>query len=328
MRKKRTDLRRIYNSESVISKGIRAKKTVSIGIIMIQDDERIVKKGIFKNVAYSSVKKHLGDSGELVLTPKSLVANFRTNSSRAFSVKEIRVEASIQNLEVYDFWYGRLLLRLIMEDAVQWAKEFQGMQNKDLQISMKGFWERNMRRPEELKKLFDMPTETLKRLYDDTRKERLQFRIRNIRFNLDVQELAWHQRNRKLKSFIVAHCYVAWYEWTKGLLYKIYKAKLGKGPRNDEELIEFLSDYPSLGVLSTKGWDIKANQIRNCVAHEKFYFDYKSSNLVFIVKNKERRIRLRELESKFASISHTYIELLDCLKEKVTEGQISDKNLL
>jgi hypothetical protein len=290
---------------------------------MIQDHERIVKTGIFENVAYSSVKKYLGNSGKLALTPKNLLVNFRGNPARAFSVGKIRLEASIMNLEVYDSC-NRLLLRLIMEDAEQWAREFQDTQNKNFHTHLLEIYEREKKRPEELKKLFSMPTEALKRLYNDTRKERLQFRIRNICFNEDVQELAWHLRNRKLKAFIVAHCYVAWYEWTKGLLYSIYKAKLGKGPKNDEELIKFLSDYPSLGVLSTEGWEIKANQIRNCVAHERFYFDYKWSDLVFLVENKEKRIRLRALESRFASISHTYIELLECLKEKVTKGEISD----
>ena len=62
------------------------------------------------------------------------------------------------------------------------------------------------------------------------------------------------------------------------------------------------------------------------MAHEKFYYDYKSSSLVFVMEKKEKRIRLRELETKFNSLIHTYGELLDCLVEKVTKGEISDKN--
>lgn len=173
-----------------------------------------------------------------------------------------------------------------------------------------------------------MTPEALKKLWNATLEDRMQFRNRNIGFNLEIQRLAGDLRNRKLKAFIVAHSYVAWYEWTKGLLYRIFKAKLGNGPKSDKELREFLDSYPSLRVLNTEEWEIEANQIRNCVAHEKFYFDYKSSNLVFVVEEKEKRIRLRELELKLGSISHTYGELLDCLIEKVTKGEISNKDLL
>jgi len=130
-------------------------------------------------------------------------------------------------------------------------------------------------------------------------------------------------KNRKLKAYIVAHSYVAWYEWVKGLLSKIYKAKIGKGPENDEELIRYLNGYPSLGILNTEEWGIKANQIRNCVAHERFYYDYKYSELVLIVERKEKRIRLREVELRLTSISYTYSKLLKFLREMIEKGEIS-----
>jgi len=77
-------------------------------------------------------------------------------------------------------------------------------------------------------------------------------------------------------------------------------------------LIRFLSGYPSLGIFSffSEEWEIEANQIRNCVAHERFYYDYKHSEIVFIVNGKEKRIRLREIEFRLLSISHTYWKLL------------------
>ncbi|MGA2308169.1 MAG: hypothetical protein ABSG57_01305 [Candidatus Bathyarchaeia archaeon] len=285
-----------------------------------------MKKGVFKGVAYSRAKKCICDGGELILTSKNLEINCRGNWTKVFSVREIRAEAFNKNLDIYDFWYGRLLFKLVMDDVEEWARTIQNVKGEYLKNYMKWFWEARGKRTEEYTKLFDMTPKTLKRLYDDTRKERMQFRTRNIQFNVEIQSLAGNLRNRKLKAFIVAHGYVAWYEWTKGMLNKIYKAKLGKGPENDEELIRFLCDYPSLRVLDTEEWEIKANQIRNCVAHEKFYYDYKSSSLVFVMEKKEKRIRLRELETKFNSLIHTYGELLDCLVEKVTKGEISDKN--
>ncbi len=295
---------------------------------MMLRNKKVVKKGVFESVAYSRAKRHVCDRGELILTSKNLEIICRGNWTKIFSVREIRVEVFNDNLEVYDFWYGRLLFKLIMDDAEEWAKTIQNMSSKYVQNWMKWIEEAGRKRTEELKKLFDMPPKTLKRLYDDTRKERMQFRMRNIQFNVEIQRLAENLRGRKLKAFIVAHSYVAWYEWTKGMLNKIYKARLGKGPKNDEELIRFLRDYPSLRVLDTEEWEIRANQVRNCVAHEKFYYDYKSSSLVFIVGKKEKRIRLREFKAKFNSLLHTNVELLDCLKEKVAKGEISDKNYL
>jgi hypothetical protein len=90
-------------------------------------------------------------------------------------------------------------------------------------------------------------------------------------------------------------------------------------------LIRFLGGYPSLVILSffSEEWDIKANQIRNCVAHERFHYDYKNSEIVFIVNGKEKRIRLREIEFRLMSISHTYWDLLQFIKEKVKTGKIS-----
>jgi hypothetical protein len=125
----------------------------------------------------------------------------------------------------------------------------------------------------------------------------------------------------KLKAFIVAHSYVALYEWTKRLLSKIYKAKFGKGPTNDEELLSFLDDYHHGKFFGYNRMGIRANQIRNCVSHEKFYFDYKLSELVFMA-NKEKRVRFRELEMKIYQMSHFYVTLLRSLREKVTTGEI------
>ncbi len=179
------------------------------------------------------------------------------------------------------------------------------------------------KKPEEVKQLLDMNPEALRTLYNDIRKEKMLFGMKNVEFNLEIQALTRTLKNRKLKAFILAHSYVAWYEWTKSLLSKIYKVRFGKGPKNDEELIGFLKGYPALGVLNTKEWGIEANQIRNCVAHQKFYYDYKYSELIFVLNNKEKRIKLRDLETRFASISNTYVKLIEWLKEKITRGEIS-----
>lgn len=77
-------------------------------------------------------------------------------------------------------------------------------------------------------------------------------------------------------------------------------------------------------LLDTREWGIEANQIRNCVTHEKFYFDYKPSEIVFIVKiNKEKRIRLRELQTVLYPMLHLHSTILGSVSEMVTKGEIA-----
>lgn len=288
----------------------------------------VVRRGSFKGIAYSSVKKYSCEKGELILTLKNLQIICGKRWTKIFPNKEIGVEAKGKNLKVYDIWYGRLLFRLIVDEAEKWEEAFREVEFKDLQEYMERFWNAQRKRPEELKKLFDINPEALKKIYAEIRKERTRFRRKNIKFNLEIDGLIRTLKNRKLKAYLVAHSYVAWYEWTKAILYKIYKAKFGKGPENDEELLKFLDEYPSLGFLDMKEFGIEANQIRNCVAHEKFYYDYKPSELVFIVNKKEKRVRLRRLESRRMSILNTYVEALRCLKEKVEKGEISQRPIM
>ncbi len=293
---------------------------------MTQKNEKVIKKGAFK-VAYSSAKRYTCEKGELILSTKTLSINCEGSWSKAFSIIEIRLEAWEENLEVHDTWYGKLLFKLIVDEPKEWEEAFDKVKNEWVMEIWKRANEEEKKRPTELKKLLDISPRALKKLYDDTRKERLQFERKNIRFNLDIQRLLGRVKNRKLKAFIVAHSYVAWYEWTKRLLYKIHKAKFGKGPTNDNELMKFLDDYPSWkGYLDTTEWGIQANQIRNCVSHERFYFDYKTSELVFMVK-KEKRVRLRDMRVKILPMSHFYATLLSSLREKVTESKISYRNM-
>jgi len=290
---------------------------------MTQQNEKVVKKGAFKGIAYSSAKKYACEKGELTLTTENLSIDCEGSWSKTFLIREIGLEARGENLEVYDRWYGRLLFKLVIDEAKEWEEALHRVEMEWAREGMKRFHEHIKKKPVELRKLLDMSPEALKKFYNDTRKERLQFEGKNIGFNLDIQNLVERVKNRKLKAFIFAHSYVAWYEWTKRLLSKIYKAKFGKGPTNDEELLKFLNDYPSLKVsLDTTEWGMRANQIRNCVSHEKFYFDYKSSELVFMVK-KEKRVRLRDIKIKIYSMADFYVELLRSLNEKITKSEIS-----
>jgi len=290
---------------------------------MTQQNERLVKKGVLKGIAYSRAKKHSCEKGELILTTEKLVINCEAGWTKTFPLKEyIRLESWNEDLEIYDI-YAKLLFKLVVDEPKKWKRAFDEVISDRLGDLVTRIFEDEQNRPEELKKLLDMRPGALRKLYNATRKEREQFERKNIRFNLDIQRSwLWNKsKDRKLEAFIVAHSYLAWYEWSKRLIEKIFKAKFGKGPEDDKELMKFIYSYPSLeGFIDTTGWGIRANQIRNCVAHEKFYFDYKNSELVFMTK-KEKRVKLRDLRTKMIPMSQFYIMLLDALKEKIEEAK-------
>lgn len=292
-------------------------------VTVMQHYKKVVKKGSFK-IAYSRAKKYACEKGDLILTPRNLIMKCKGSWSKIFPIEEVGFEVKDKKLEIYESWYGKPLFRLVLDEPEKWVHEFDKLSSKWIQKVYENGLEVARKRPEELKKLLDIDRDALRKLYNDIRKERL-FRIKNFKFNFEIQWLARHLKNRKLKAFIIAHSYVAWYERTKQLLYKIYKAKFGKGPKNDGELLRFLDDYPSWKVLlDTERWGIKSNQIRNCVAHEKFYYDYKPSEIVFIVKiNKEKRIRLRELQIVLYPMLHLHSTILGSVREMVTKGEIS-----
>ena len=183
--------------------------------------------------------------------------------------------------------------------------------------AMRRVSEAQEKRPIELRRMFDIGAERLKKLYLNTRRERARFEKKNIGFNLDVWDSLKELKNRKLKAFVVAHIYVAWYEWIKRLFNKIYRARFGRGPVDDRELLGFLDAYPTLKrSLDTTDWGVTANQIRNCVSHERFYFDYRSSELVFMTR-KEKRVRLRDLWWRIHLLAHLYVELIRYLDSAV-----------
>ena len=285
---------------------------------MTRHDEEIVKKGDFKGIVYSSAKKYACENGELILAQKTLTIKCEENWSKSFRNKEISLQLWNRELEVHDRWYGRLLFKLVVDKPEQWIETFVKLKTESIRVLRLGLFEVQRRRQEELKRLFEIDTKALKRIYDEIRKEQLLFGTKKDNFNYEILEICANLKNRKLRAFVSAHSYVAWYEWTKQLLNKIYKARFGEGPKSDQELIQFLEGYPTLGILDTEEWGIEANQIRNCVSHERFFYDYRPSELVFIVKNKERRVRLRELEVSLVFMVQAYRRLTKFLKNKVT----------
>ena len=93
---------------------------------------------------------------------------------KVFSIREIRLETWENNLEIHDFYYGKLLFTLIIDNPEVWEKTFRELINKYSNESFNEFHERLGKVPEELNKLFELKQEALEKILAEIRKERLQ----------------------------------------------------------------------------------------------------------------------------------------------------------
>lgn len=282
---------------------------------MTESKTGLLKRGTFNGMEYVCAKKYRCRKGELILTEQSFTIKCDDHWTKTLPIREVRFEAHEKSLEVRTIWYNKLLFTLSVDEPQEWKEVLHELESARMHKVGENLLGR-MKEESELKKLLHIDDSKLKILHHKIKKQR-PFDVKNIRFNLRIQDLLEEVKDRKLKAFIIAHCYVAWYEWTKKLFYEIYKAKLGKGPKNDDELQKFLRDYPQWNFLSTKTWGIRANHIRNCVAHEKFHYDYKDSEIVFLVHGKEKRLKLIEMKLKLFQLSHIYPKILAALREKI-----------
>lgn len=285
------------------------------------DHSEVMRKGSFKLIN-SSPKRYACNKGELTLTSKNLSINCEGSWSETFPIEELDLEAHERKLEIRFGYYRTRFLKLIVDDPESWVECFKEVASEYFTQEVLRIHQVRIERTEELEKLLDMKPKALSRLYYDISKEWKPFETKSIRFIFDMYEMSRGISSRKLRAFIIAHCYLAFYERTKRLLYKIYKAKFGKGPKDDKELMSFLDDYPSWkSLLDTSRWRIKPNQIRNCVSHGEFYYDYKHSEFVFMVK-KEKRIPLRELQRIVLPMLHLYSSVArSIVKKALTNGK-------
>jgi len=264
---------------------------------------------------YICAKKYRCEKGELILTDQSFTVKCDNHWTKTLQTKEIQFDTHEKSLEVRTIWYNKLLFTVIVDRPQEWKEVLDKLESLSMAKMGKRMLEEDKEKSQ-LEELLLIDDNKLGILYHRIKKQR-QFDVKNIRFILGIQDLLEEVKNRKLRVFIIAHCYVAWYEWTKKLFCEIYKAKLGKGPCKDGELQKFLTDYPRWNFLSTETWGIRANDIRNCVAHERFYYDYRDSEIVFLPNGKEVRLKLIEMKLKLFQLSHVYPKILEALKEKI-----------
>jgi hypothetical protein len=277
---------------------------------------KVLKKGAFGGVKYACAKKYKCNEGELVLTQKDFTVNCRGNWSKVFRIDEVQFEVLDNCLEVRTIWYNKLVFTLLVDKPEEWKEALDKLRSDSLNKLVVDTFEREQNRKAEIDSLLQMDHPKIQSLYRKIRRHG-QFDFKNIQFIGDIYNLFKRTKNRKLQAFIIAHCYVACYEWTKKLFYEIYKAKVGKGPANDEELKDFLANYPTWNFLTMDTWDIRANAIRNCVAHEKFYYDYQNSDIVLVVNGKEKRLKLIEMRLELIQLFNFYDETQKALKQKI-----------
>lgn len=286
----------------------------------MKKEEPIIKSGSFDKVIYSSDK--VADfPGELVLTINHLYIKSRRWSS-AFFFDAIQMEERNGLLAIMKN-SGRVLFKLQVKNAKEWQEISLKLFKKKVEI----IWlelELSQATPVDFSNLLDVGVERIKKMY--YKRQQNSVLKHNINFNISIMELLRNQKNRKLKSYMLAHSFATWYEWTKTRLNEIYKCKFGKGPMNDEELLKFMEQYPKLHpfAIFNEAYGINANQIRNCIAHEKYFFDYKNNELVFVF-NRECRISLRDLEQVTFMLANFVTDLEVAIREVALTGELSIK---
>jgi len=281
---------------------------------MAEVEEKIIRQGLIERTVFSCAKKYSHGKGELILTKERLSIKFQGLPLKTYPFSNIYLKTCDNStLEIGNMRYNRLLFKFIIEKATEWEKSYNEIWSEILKKCHRDFIYSQLHFDEEIRNLLDMPKVTLQNLLIEILKERMQLDTKNMKFTLEIQGFLRKTKNRKIRAFLAVHSYTAAYEWVKKLLYKIHKAKYGKAPKDDAELMSFLDDYPSIKrLMDTSKWGMKSNQIRNCVAHQRFYFDYRSSELVFCL-NKEVRVWLKDIEIIIFPMANLYSSIIRSL---------------
>ena len=125
-----------------------------------------------------------------------------------------------------------------------------------------------------------------------------------------------------VSAHLVAHLYKTLYEYIKPILLQMYKAKFGKATNNSKELLTIFAGYSTLeNLLQEKIQNIRANQIRNCIAHENYYFDYSDSSFVFLIHEKEVRIQSQNFVNAATNLVYLFGAFLCCLISPFSSSQ-------
>jgi hypothetical protein len=295
-----------------------------VGACELNPKEPILKKGSFCRVLYSDDKQYSDSTGEISLTKDYLYLQSKAGWTCELIFDNLNVIEEKDYLIIQKI-LGGIILKLSVDNAKSWAEATKQLALKKMEIQQVELELSFLSTPMQFNDLLNFNQASILKMYT---KKRRRLTEKNAEFNLKIISSLRNLENKWLKAYITAHSFATWYEWTIDSLKDIYKYKNGKKPKNDEELLAYMNQFPRLKPFNnfTKQIGINANQIRKCVAKEKYYFDYKSNELIFR-NRKEFKVALKDFETLIVLLANFNKELEFYLKEIALNGKIENSML-
>lgn len=288
---------------------------------MLNFKDSALKKGVFYRILYSDDSKYADSEGEIILTRDQLYLQSKAGWMETFVFDSISIFEENGSLVVQK-GLGGVILKLAVDDAADWAETCKQLALKKMEMQQVELELSFLSIPMQFNDFLNFNQASVYKMY--VKRGRL-LNQKNAEFNLKIVSSTRGIENRWLKAYVVAHSFATWYEWTRDLLKDIYKYKTGRKPKSDEQLLAYMNQFPRLNPFNsfTKQIGLNANQIRKCIAHEKYYFDYKSGELVFTNK-KEFRVALKDFETLIVLLANFNRELEFYIKEIALNGKIEN----
>jgi hypothetical protein len=286
--------------------------------------EPILKKGTFQRILFSDDKQYTDSTGEILLTKDQLLLQSKAGWTRELTFDNINVIEEKDYL-IIQKTLGGIILKLSVDNAKTWAEQCKSLALKKMEIQQVELELSFLSTPMQFNDLLNFNQASIFKMY--TKKQR-QLTEKNAEFNLKIVSSLRELDNKWLKAYIIAHSFATWYEWTIDQLKDVYKYKNGTRPKSDEQLLSYMNQFPRLNPFNrfTKKIGINANQIRKCIAKEKYYFDYKTNELIFRNK-KEFRVAIKDFETLIVLLANFNKELEFYIKEIALNGKIENSIL-
>ncbi len=286
--------------------------------------EPVLKKGTFNRILFSDEKQYTDSTGEIILTKDKLIIQSKAGWTRELFFDNINIIEEKEYLIVQKN-LGGVIFKLSVDNAKSWAETSKELALKKMNIQQVEMELSFLSTPMQFNDLLNFNQKSIYKMY--AKKKRL-LNQKNAEFNLKIISSLRSIDNKWLKAYIIAHSFGTWYDWTIDHLKDIYRYKNSKGPRNDEELLAYMNQFPRLTPFNNFMMQIgiKASQIRRCIAKEKYYYDYKSNELVFTNK-KEFRVKIKDFETLIILLANFDKELEFYIKEIALNGKIENSIL-
>jgi hypothetical protein len=286
----------------------------------LNSKEPIIKKGSFERYIFSDTGQSMESTGELLLTRDNFYIQSREGWRQELVFDSINVCEENGYLSIQKD-LGGLSIKLDVDDAKGWVEACRELALKKLEMQQVELELSFLSIPMQFNDFLNFNQASIFKLY----KKRRMLNQKNAEFNLKIVSALRSVENRWLKAYIIAHSFATWYEWTRSLLKDVYKYKTGKRPKSDDELLAYMNQFPRLNPFNnfTKKIGLNVNQIRKCIAAEKYYYDYKSNELIFTHK-KEFRVSLKDFETLIVLLANFNRELEFYIKEIALNGKIEN----